>query len=53
LAKLAPGSRVGCTLHHTDGSSESFELAHTMTGDQVEWFVAGSALNKIKADAGA
>ena len=49
LADLAPGSKVGCTLHHADGSSVSFDLAHTMTEEQVAWFVAGSALNKIKA----
>ncbi|MDX2474809.1 MAG: aconitate hydratase [Candidatus Krumholzibacteria bacterium] len=49
LADLAPDSVVGCTLHHADGSADNFDLAHTMTEEQVAWFVAGSALNKIKA----
>jgi len=50
LADLAPGSQVGCTVHHADGKTDSIALAHTMTVDQVAWFQAGSALNKIKAD---
>jgi aconitate hydratase len=49
LADLAPGSQVGCTLHHADGQTDTFALAHTMTGDQIDWFRAGSALNEIKA----
>ena len=51
LAKLKPGSKVPCVLHHADGGSERFELAHTMTAEQIEWFRHGSALNKIKAGA--
>jgi len=37
------------TLHHADQSEESFAAAHTLTGEQIDWFKAGSALNKIKA----
>ncbi|HPF69093.1 MAG TPA: aconitate hydratase [Candidatus Krumholzibacteria bacterium] len=51
LAKLAPGSRVTCVLHHLDGTEDRFDLAHTMTDEQVTWFRSGSALNKIKAGA--
>ncbi len=51
LTSLAPGSRVTCVLHHADGSSDTFPLAHTMTAEQIEWFRFGSALNKIKAGA--
>jgi len=50
LAELAPGRDVTCVLHHADGSEDRFELAHTMTAEQVEWFRFGSALNKIKAE---
>ncbi len=50
LADLAPGGRVSCTVHHADGKTDSIALAHTMTVDQIAWFRAGSALNKIKAD---
>jgi aconitate hydratase len=51
LAGLEPGSRVTCVLHHADGSEDRFELAHTMTAEQISWFRHGSALNKIKAGA--
>ncbi len=51
LAGLAPGSKVTCVLHHADGSEDRFDLAHTMTDEQVTWFRYGSALNKIKAGA--
>jgi len=33
------------TLHHVDGSHESFPVAHTFNAGQIEWFKAGSALN--------
>jgi len=49
LPDLGPGSQVTCVLHHADGSSDSFKLAHTLTVEQVEWFQMGSALNKIKS----
>ncbi len=48
LADLAPDSAVTCTLNHADGTAVSFPLDHTLTEEQVAWFVAGSALNKIK-----
>lgn len=44
LAGLAPGKTVQCVLKHTDGSSETIELKHSMTAEQIEWFKAGSAL---------
>lgn len=48
LAELAPGREVSVTLHHDDGSTDIVETAHTMSEEQIEWFRAGSALNKIK-----
>jgi len=48
LADLTPDGTVTCVLHHTDGSEDRFDLDHTMTEDQINWFIAGSALNKIK-----
>ncbi len=51
LADLAPGSPITVTLHHQDGSSESFGTTHTMSDEQIEWFKAGSALNVIRANA--
>ncbi len=49
LADFAPGADLTVTLHHADQSEESFAAAHTLTGEQIDWFKAGSALNKIKA----
>jgi len=42
------GSRMTVTLLHSDGTSESFEAAHTYNEQQIGWFKAGSALN-VKA----
>lgn len=35
-------------LKHKDGSKETFELNHTFNETQIEWFQAGSALNRMK-----
>lgn len=35
-------------IKHTDGSSETIELNHTFNETQIEWFQAGSALNRMK-----
>jgi aconitate hydratase len=49
LADFAPGADLTVTLHHADQTEESFAVAHTLTSEQIDWFRAGSALNKIKA----
>jgi aconitate hydratase len=49
LAKLAPGRPLTMVLHHTDGTKEDVVLEHTFTDEQISWFRAGSALNKIKS----
>ncbi|MQF68862.1 aconitate hydratase [SAR202 cluster bacterium AD-804-J14_MRT_500m] len=48
LKKLAPDTPVKCTLHHSDGTSESVTLSHTLNKAQIEWFKAGTALNLIR-----
>ena len=48
LAELAPGTPVDCVLHKADGESLEFQANHTLNGDQIEWFKAGSALNLIR-----
>lgn len=53
LAKLTPGKPVECQLHHADGKSETFMLNHSMNEQQIEWFKAGSALNRMKQVAAA
>jgi aconitate hydratase len=49
LDGLAPGKMVQLKLSHADGSSHSIEVQHTLTAEQIEWFKAGSALNRIAA----
>ena len=51
LAKLAPGKPVTMVLNHKDGTKEEVVLEHTFTDEQISWFKAGSALNKIKSAA--
>ena len=52
LGGLAPDRPLTCELTHADGSKESFEVAHTMNDEQIGWFKAGSALNRIAQQAG-
>jgi aconitate hydratase len=49
LTTFAPGKNLTLTLHHTDGSDESFEVKHSYNAQQIEWFKAGGALNIIRA----
>lgn len=48
LGNLAPGKPVRCIIHHEDGSEDLIELAHTFNEHQLEWFRAGSALNRMR-----
>jgi aconitate hydratase A / 2-methylisocitrate dehydratase len=47
LGGLQPGKPVQAKITHGDGSSETFELRHTLNAEQIEWFKAGSALNLL------
>jgi aconitate hydratase len=47
-----PGKNLVIRLNHADGSSDQFEVAHTYNEAQIEWVRAGSALNKIREEAG-
>jgi aconitate hydratase len=49
---MTPGKNMTILLHHSDGTSESFEVTHTYNEAQIEWVKAGSALNKIRMDIG-
>ena len=49
VTELATGQNLTVTLRHTDGTADSFEVRHTLTAGQIEWFKAGSALNAIAA----
>ncbi len=49
LTEFAPGKNLTIELTHADGTSHSFEVAHTYNDQQIEWFKAGGALNLIRA----
>jgi aconitate hydratase len=49
---MAPGRALKVILHHEDGSSDAFDVAHTYNEQQIEWVRAGSALNKIRQEMG-
>ena len=48
LTDFSPGKNLTLELTHEDGSKESFELTHSFNAEQIEWFKAGSALNKLR-----
>lgn len=50
LNQFTPGKQITLEAEHNDGSKEIIKLDHTYNATQIEWFRAGSALNKIKQD---
>ena len=48
LDRLSPGLKVEITIVHADGSQETIPALHSLTLEQIAWFVAGSALNLIR-----
>ena len=48
LEDFQPGKALNCVLSHADGSSDTIVLDHTFNVGQIEWFKAGSALNRMK-----
>lgn len=52
LAGLTPGESLEAVLHHSDGSSDTLRVAQTLNAEQIEWFRAGSALNRLKNQRG-
>ena len=51
LSLLAPNRPVEVTLHHDDGTEDSFTVDHTLNEEQIQWFKAGSALNLLRDEA--
>ena len=47
LSALAPGSSVRVALRHADGTADLIAASHTLSGEHIEWFKAGSALNVL------
>jgi aconitate hydratase len=50
IASFAPNQPLTVVLTHQDGSTDEIKGDHTFNSDQIEWFKAGSALNKLRAD---
>ena len=48
LKDLAPGKPVKAEIKHKDGKVDSITLNHTLNEQQINWFKAGSALNRMK-----
>lgn len=48
LADFAPGKPLKCVITHPDGSKETISLNHSFNEQQISWFKAGSALNRMK-----
>ena len=48
LIAFAPDKQLTIVLHHSDGTSESFLVNHSYNQSQIDWFLAGSALNQIR-----
>ena len=48
LTTFTPDSQIAIVLHHSDGTSEKFNVAHTYSDNQIDWFRAGGALNLIR-----
>ena len=52
LSKFKPGEQLTITLNHADGTKHKIKVNHTYNQAQIDWVKAGSALNKIRKDAG-
>ncbi len=52
FAEMTAGKNLTIVLNHADGTTDSFEVAHTYNQAQIDWVRAGSALNKIREEAG-
>ncbi len=47
LTSFSPDKPLTLTLNHIDGKKETITVNHTYNASQIEWFKAGSALNKM------
>lgn len=48
LANLTPGKPIQAEIKQADGKVEKITLNHSMNEQQIQWFKAGSALNRMK-----
>ena len=52
LTSFAPDQPLTVALQHSNGNTERITANHTYNQQQIEWFVAGAALNIIRKKAG-
>jgi len=52
LTEFAPGKQLTLIAKHADGTEDVIKANHSYNEQQIEWFKAGSALNKIRQSAG-
>jgi len=50
LDQIAPGIGLEILLNHSDGTTDSIKVNHTLNENQIAWLRAGSALNLIKQE---
>lgn len=48
MAHFEPGRSLTLLLEHRDGSLDEITANHSYSDNQIEWFIAGSALNLIR-----
>ncbi|MGQ0743617.1 MAG: aconitate hydratase [Acidimicrobiales bacterium] len=48
LAGLAPGVPIECRLHKGTAETIGFECTHTLGAEEIAWYRAGSALNRVR-----
>jgi len=48
LEQISPGKPVVVEISHANGKSDRFDARHSLTAEQIGWFMAGSALNQIR-----
>jgi aconitate hydratase len=48
LKNIEPARPVDALIHHAGGSEDWIKLDHTLNAEQIEWFKAGSALNRLR-----
>jgi len=53
LTEFTPDQPLTLVLHHADGTIEQFNVNHSYNAQQIEWFIAGGALNIIRKEAAA
>ena len=49
VGAIADGGSPTVVLHHSDGTTARIATKNTISREQFAWFVAGSALNQIRA----